>query len=303
MEHVHSYEHPALREPVLIAAFAGWNDAAEVATSSVRLIVRQLAGRRFAAIDPEEFYVFTETRPQVRIVGGSQRRIDWPANDFYYVRPPGGSRDCVLLLGIEPQLRWKTFSKAVLGVAREAGVGLLVTLGGLLADVPHTLPPHLTGSATSADLQKRLRGLHSRGSRYEGPTGILGVLSAAARDEGLPTASIWGNVPHYISATANPRVCSAILRELGNLLDLSLDLTDLERQADLFDAQVSQAIAQNPEVAAYVRQLEQRERDRDRPSDEEGAPSPRPELPSSETLIKELEDFLKRRRTDEGQEK
>jgi len=302
MEHVQIHEHPALREPVLIATFAGWNDAAEVATSSARFLVRQWAGRRFASIDAEEFYVFTETRPHVRIVGGSQRRITWPANDFYYARPSGGSRDCIVLVGVEPQLKWRTFTKAILGIAREFGVGLLVTLGGLLADVPHTRPPRLTGSATSPEMQERLRGLHLRGSRYEGPTGILGVLGAAAREEGLPSVSIWGNVPHYISSTVNPRVSAAMLRQIGSLLGLTLDLDDLERQADSFDSQVSQAIAQNPEVAEYVRRLESQEGGDGEAGRAAERPAP-PDLPSSDALIKELEDFLKRGQTDGGDEK
>lgn len=300
-QYVRYYERPELRDPVLIAAFAGWNDAAEVATSAARFLVRQWAGRRFASVDAEEFYVFTETRPHVQVVGRSQRRINWPANDFYYVHPSDGERDLIVLIGVEPQLKWATFARATLGVARDLGATLLLTLGGLLADVPHTRPPRLTGSATSPQLQTRMRELRVRGSRYEGPTGILGVLGAAAQDAGLPSASIWGNVPHYISATANPRVSLAILRQVARLLDLTLDLDDLARRADAFDEQVSQAIAQNPEVAEYVRRLEQRE-----PggaiNQQEEKPAPPSDLPSSDALIKELEDFLKRQQSDPGKE-
>lgn len=301
MEHVEIYERPVLREPVLIASFAGWNDAAEVATSSARLLVRQLGGRRLAAIDAEEFYVFTETRPRVRIVRGATRRIDWPANEFFAVKVPDSPRDLLALIGVEPQLHWKTFTRAIVEVAREFGVGLVVSLGGLLADAPHTRPARLTGSATTPELQERLRSLRVGGSRYEGPTGILGVLGAAIRTEGLPSVSIWGNVPHYISTSSNPRVSLAMLRQVAQLLDLSLDLSSLERQADAFDSQVDQAVAQNAEIQEYVRQLEQRdEGDAEGRGEEERTPPP--ELPSSDVLIRELEDFLKRRQADEGDE-
>ena len=290
MEHVQIYERPSLREPTLIVAFGGWNDAAEVATTAARQVVRQLEGRRFAAIDAEEFYVFTETRPHVKIVGANQRQIDWPANEFFAVENPTGERDFVVLAGVEPQLRWKTFTTAILGICEEVGVRSSVGRGGLLADVPHTLPPKLTGSATDPELHRRLRGLRVGGSRYEGPTGILGVLSAAARERGLETASIWGNVPHYISSTFNPRVALSILRQLAQLLDLPLSFGDLERQADTFDAEVSEVVSHNPEVAEYVRQLEQRQGRRRRRSSESAQPG---ELPSGEQLIQDVEAFLK----------
>ena len=288
-------EIPPLREPALIAAFAGWNDAAESATTAVQVLIQEWSAKRFAGIDPEEFYVFTETRPRVRIVGASHRQIDWPANEFHHLRTPDSPRDYVVLVGIEPQLRWKSFTGAILGVVKELDVKLLVTLGGLLADVPHTRPPRLTGSATDSALQRRLRGLHVGGSRYEGPTGILGVLGTAAREQGLASASVWGNVPHYISTSSNPRVSLAMLRQLGRLLDLELDLAELAGQADSFDAQVSEIVSRNSEVAEYVRQLEQREGG---PSEEGSPPTPPVELPSSDLLIKELEEFLKRRPTD-----
>ena len=291
MEHVRIDERPTLRDPVLIVAFAGWNDAAEVATTAARLVARQLDGRRFATLDAEDFYVFTETRPTVKIVGGNQRRIDWPENEFFAVENPSGDRDLIVVVGVEPQLRWRTFTKEILDVCEGLGVRLMVSLGGLLADVAHTLPPKFTGSATDPDLHRRLRGLQVTGSRYEGPTGILGVLTAAARERGIASASIWGNVPHYISSTFNPRVALGLLRQVSQLLDIPLDFGDLERQAETFDAEVSEVISSNPEVADYVRQLEQRQGRRRRRGAE---PPQQTELPSSEQLIQELEAFLKR---------
>jgi proteasome assembly chaperone (PAC2) family protein len=291
VEHVRIDERPSLRDPALIVTFAGWNDAAEVATTAARQIVRQLDGRRFATLDAEEFFVFTETRPTVKIVGGNQRQIDWPATEMFAVANPSGARDFLVLVGTEPQLRWRTFTNAILDVCADLGVKLIVSLGGLLADVPHTVPPKLSGSATDPGLLRRLRSLQVFGSRYEGPTGILGVLSATARERGMESASIWGNVPHYISSTFNPRVALSILRQVSQLLDLPLSFEDLERQADTFDAEVSEVVSHNPEVAEYVRQLEQRQGRRRRRSTEAAPPG---ELPSGEQLIQDVEAFLKR---------
>ena len=291
MEHVQIDENPTLREPVLIVAFAGWNDAAEVATTAARLVARQLDGRRFATLDAEDFYVFTETRPTVKIVGGTQRHIDWPTNEFFAVENPSGDRDYLVLVGVEPQLRWRTFTKEILDLCERLGVKLMVGLGGLLADVPHTLPPKFTGSATDPELHRRLRGLQITGSRYEGPTGILGVLTASARERGIESASIWGNVPHYISSTFNPRVALGLLRQLSQLLDIPISFADLEGQADTFDAEVSEVVSHNPEVADYVRQLEQRQGRRRRRAAEAQPPT---ELPSGEQLIQDVEAFLKR---------
>ncbi len=290
MEYVRIDERPTLREPVLIVAFAGWNDAAEVATTAARLVARQLGGRRFATLDAEDFYVFTETRPTVKIVGGNTRHIDWPTNEFFAVDNPSGNRDFLVLVGVEPQLRWRTFTKEILDLCEGLGVKLIVGLGGLLADVPHTLPPKFTGSATDPELHRRIRGLQISGSRYEGPTGILGVLTATARERGMESASIWGNVPHYISSTFNPRVALGLLRQLSQLLDIQMSFSDLERQADTFDAEVTEVVSHNPEVADYVRQLEQRQGRRRR----RAAEIPPTELPSGEQLIQDVEAFLKR---------
>ena len=296
MEHVRVYEAPRLRDGVLIAAFAGWNDAAGVATWAVRFLVEQWGAVKCAEIDPEEFFVFTETRPQVKLVEGSYRRIVWPANEFFYHRSPSMPRDYLVLLGIEPHLRWKTFAQAALGFARECGVEMVISLGGLLADVAHTLPVRISGTASDSRLAGQLRLLRVELSRYEGPTGIIGVLNATCRDEGIPAASLWGGVPHYIAATPNPKVSLGLLDTLDRLLGLGLDLTGLERLVPAFETQVNEAVAQNPQVAAYVRQLEEREK-----KDEEEATAEPPELPSGEAIVKELEEFLRRRRKNGGE--
>ena len=296
LEHIVLHERPDLAKPVLITAFAGWNDASEVASSAVRFLIKRFSAPKFASVDADDFFVFTETRPTVKVGEGGRRRIEWPANDLFYARDVSGGHDLVMLVGVEPQLHWKTFASSVLDLAKSLDVSLIVSLGGLLADVPHTVSPRITGSATQPEAQSKLLGLGVHASTYEGPTGIVGVIGVAARERAIPTASIWGNVPHYISATGNPSITAAILRRVAVLLDLDLNLAELERQGVAFDAQVSEAIAKNPEVAEYVRRLEAKEgTGRSEPPVEE-KPEPSGELPSSESLIQDLEDFLKKQR-------
>lgn len=282
---------PRLQHPDLIMAFAGWNDAAESATGGVRYLIRTWSAAKFAEIDPEEFYDFTEARPQVRLVDGLQRQIQWPANDFYAYQSPSGERDLILMAGVEPQLRWRTFCATLTGLMQRMQVRRVVILGGLIADVPHTRPVHISGSSTDSAMMQRLDAMHISGSRYEGPTGIVGIVSDALRRAGLPCASLWATVPHYIS-TANPRATQALLARLNRLLDLHVPLAELEREAREFDEQVARAVERDPDVAAYVRQLEERNA-----TDEESPPE-RADLPSGEGLLDELEDFLRRSRGD-----
>ena len=290
MQYIRKFEHPKLRNPVLIAAFEGWNDASEVATWAARSLVRQWSATKFAEVDPEEFYVFTDTRPQVRWVE-QQRTINWPANEFYYHQDPQGERDFVILIGIEPNLRWHTFVATIMEMLGEMQVSIVITLGGLLAAVPHTQPARLTGTATDPDLLKHLQEIKVNTSRYEGPTGIVGVLSNALNQAQIPTASLWGNVPHYLSAQPNVKVSLAMLRQLSKVLHLDLDLGRVERRAARFDTQVNEAVAANTEISSYVRQLEEQEG-----RVGEDTPSTFEELPSGEALVKELEEFLRQSR-------
>ena len=283
-------EEPQLREPTLIMSFAGWNDAAEAATGAVQYLVRKWAAVKFAEIDPEEFYDFTESRPHVRLAGGLHRQIDWPANDFYYHRDGEHQRDFILMAGVEPQLRWRGFCGILLDIVQRMNAGQVVLLGGLIADVPHTRPVRVSGSANDDGLLRRLEALQVHGSRYEGPTGIVGVFSDALRRAGKPCASLWATVPHYIS-TSNPRATQALLTRLDALLDLQTAFGDLEEEAQDFDSQLARAVERDPDVAAYVRQLEETE------TAEEGGPE-RPELPSGDVLVRELEDFLRQSRGD-----
>jgi len=300
------FEPPELRESVLVAAFAGWPDAAEVATTAARFLVRHWAARRFASIDPEPFYVFTLVRPMVRQVGPYQREVHWPSNEFYAARNPIPGQDAVILVGVEPNLHWRAFAEAVLHVVRTCNVRLVLTLGGLLADVPHTGPVRLTGTANSSQVLERLESVGVRPSRYEGPTGIHSVLHEALTRNRIPAASIWGNVPHYLATAANPKVVVGILSAVRHFFGIDLDLWELEIAAQRFIRQVNEVIAQNPEMAAYVRALEEKEGVTP-PQPETAEPEEAPgEFPSKEALLKDLEEFLRglqqRRREDESTE-
>lgn len=281
-------EEPSLREPVVIMAFSGWNDAAEAATGAVRYLIRKWKAVKFAAVDPEEFYDFTEVRPEVRLRQGLQRQIEWPANEFYYSVGVAEQRDYVLMVGVEPQLRWRTFCSMLVGLLRKLHASQVVLLGGLIADVPHTRPVRVSGSANDAALMQRLESLKVYGSRYEGPTGILGVFTDALRREGIACVSLWATVPHYIS-TANPRGAQALLQRLDSIVGLRTSLGDIEQEARDFDDQVARAVERDPDVAAYVRQLEES----DSASDESEEHA---ELPAGDVLLKELEDFLRQSR-------
>jgi proteasome assembly chaperone (PAC2) family protein len=285
---------PTLNRPILLLAFAGWNDAGGAATFAAKFLVQRLAAHTFASLDPETFYNFVEQRPQVRL-RNSEREIIWPANEFSYARDPGLMQDVVIGLGVEPHLRWRAYAEAILRVVQECKVELVVTLGALLADVAYSRPVRLTGTASDPALARRL---HLSVSKYEGPTGIVGVLHDTCRRQGLPAISIWANVPHYLAASPNVKASLALVRRAVALLDFNTDLGDLERAAAEFDTRVSQVLAADPKVAEYVRQLEEREAE----EDEEEETSSTEALPSGEDLIRELEQFLRDQRRERGQE-
>jgi proteasome assembly chaperone (PAC2) family protein len=265
---------------VLVSAFRGWNDGAQGASLAASFLAQAWEARRFAEVDPEEFFDFQATRPHVVLEGGLTRKINWPETAFYHAEVPGLERDAVLSLGIEPNLRWRTFSEEIVELAQELGIELVVTLGALLADVPHTRPAPVTGSASDPKLVEEL-GLAS--SRYEGPTGIVGVLHDACRRVELPSASLWAAVPHYASLAASPKAALALCERLAGLLGTEFDLTDLERASAAYESQVSEAVAADEETAAYVQQLEER---RDALGEEL-------DVPSGETLAAELTRFLR----------
>jgi proteasome assembly chaperone (PAC2) family protein len=272
---------PALVRPVLIAAFRGWNDGGQGASLAAGYLAKAWDARRFAEIDPEGFFDFQATRPQVRLEQGYTRRIDWPETVFYHARPGGLDRDAVLLLGVEPNLRWRTFSSVIVDFARELEVELVVTLGALLADVPHTRDTPVTGSATDPALIEQL-GLQA--SRYEGPTGIVGVVHDACKRANIPSASLWAAVPHYVSLAPSPKAGSALCARLADLLGAEIDTAELDEAAEAYVHQVSEAIASDEETAAYVEELERRVDELDES-----------DIPSGESLAAELSRFLRER--------
>src|ERR671936_1439652 len=282
-------ERPDLERPVLVGAFRGWNDGAQGASLAAGYLAKQWRARQFADIDPEGFFDFQATRPHVALVEGVTRRIDWPETSFYHCRPEGLDRDVVLLLGIEPNVRWRSFSDLVVGLAREVGVELFVTLGALLADVPHTRPSPVTGSATDPEL---IQALGLSASRYEGPTGIVGVLHDACRTAGVPSASLWAAVPHYVSLTPSPRAALSLCERLGTLLGVEVPTNELEQAATAYEEQVSEAVASDQGNAAYVEELERRADTLEEQAD----------LPSSDALAAELTRFLREREHGNGAE-
>jgi proteasome assembly chaperone (PAC2) family protein len=281
------YRPDGLREPALICAFKGWNDAADAASSAITFVGRALGAQRFATIDPEEFYDFQATRPRIKLVEGRARQIVWPEVELYEARVPRAPRDLILLSGTEPSFRWRTFGDLVVELSEAIGTKLVVTLGALLADVPHTRPVSVTGLASDPALVERL-GLSQ--SSYEGPTGIIGVLHAAFQQAGLPSASLWAAVPHYIAAAPNPKAALALVRKLEGLVEVVVDASELESAAADYERQVNLAVQSDPDVQAFVERLEQAAESE--PGDDTGP------LPSGDSIARDLQRFLEQREGD-----
>jgi predicted ATP-grasp superfamily ATP-dependent carboligase len=281
MEIVRWERRVQLRRPVLIAAFEGWNDAGDAASLAVGYLADAWSASRFATVDPEEFYDFTVTRPQVRMTDDAERHIDWPSTELWAAALPSLGRDVVLLRGVEPQLKWRTFCAAVVGVARAVGAEMAVTLGALLADVPHTRPVRVSGMAHDPALADRL-GL--RASAYEGPTGIVGVLHDACSRAGLPSASLWATVPHYVSQVPSPKAALALVERSAALVGTHVDPVELRAAAMAYVDQVSERVADDDEAAAYVASLEEAD-----DLEQEDVST----IPSGDALAAEVERFLR----------
>jgi proteasome assembly chaperone (PAC2) family protein len=286
------YERPALEKPVLISAFRGWNDGGQAASLAAGYLARRWGARKFADIDPELFVDFQATRPHVVLDEGRTRRIDWPENTFYRARIPETNRDAVLLIGVEPNYRWRTFTEIVGELASDLGIELFVTLGALLADVPHTRPAPVTGAASDPRLVEEL-GLQL--SRYEGPTGIVGVLLDACRRSGIPSVSLWAAVPHYVSLAPSPKAARALCERLASILEVDIDVEELAEAEHEYVEQVSQAVASDADTASYVEELEQRADSLDLLEESGG-------LPSGDALAAEIARYLRERESDEETE-
>jgi len=295
VDHVIWHHRPQLRRPVLVACFEGWNDAGDAATMATRHLQDSWGAMPFAKIDPEDFHDFTEDRPRVRLVDGLTREISWPAHTLSSCPIPGAERDAAFLVAIEPQLRWRTYTGVVIEVAKALRCSLVITLGSLLSDTPHTRPVKITGTANDADLALRL-GL-SR-SRYEGPTGIVGVLHDQLAKAGVASASLWAQVPHYVGRNPSPPAALALVERTGALLGAEVDTTELRVAAAEYLAEIDDVVDADDDARHYVRGLEAAE-------DEPGADSPlrlgdlrRPEdegvtMAGADELAAEVERFLR----------
>ncbi len=274
LDHVQWPHRPTLDRPILIAAFDGWNDAGDAATWAVRHMAQRWDSATFADIDPEQFYDFAQLRPIVEL-DDDVRTLHWPENAFSATTSP---RPLILMQGIEPQLRWRTYTNQILGVAQQYDASMIVTLGALLAEVPHTRPVSIYGGSEDPALRRRLE---LEESTYEGPTGIVGVLNSAAREAGIPAASLWAAVPNYVSGAASPKAAAALLERLQQVLETAIPMTDLEIATGAYERQISELVSEDEDTASYIRTLEE--------SYDDGEL----EEPDPASLVEEVEQFLR----------
>jgi proteasome assembly chaperone (PAC2) family protein len=279
-------ERPTLRRPVMVCAFKGWNDAGEAASAAVSFIRESFDSDDVASIDPEEFFDFTAVRPQVRLTEGESREIDWPQATLSAAEVPGAESDLVMFQATEPSLRWRRYTENLIETAQELGVRMVITLGALLADVPHSRPVAITGLASNPALVERLG---FQRTSYEGPTGIVGVLHHSCARAGLPSASLWASVPHYVAAAPNPKVALALVRAFEGIAGVAVDAGELESASEDYERQVSAAVASDPEVRAFVERLESAidEVQGDGPDEED--------IPSADTIARDFQRFLRQR--------
>ena len=280
VDHVRWHNRPSLDRPVLVAAFEGWNDAGDAASGVVRYLIDRYDGELVAEIDPEDFFDFTSTRPQAEFDDDGVRRIVWPTTEVYAASMPGEAGVVVLMIGTEPQLRWRTFCDQITSLARELGCRLVVTLGALVAEVPHSRPVPVMGTVVDPELEAQL-GLQP--STYQGPTGVVGVLSAACREADLPAASLWAAVPAYVPTAPSPKATLALLEHTAEVLGVWVPTTDLEIASAAYERQVTELVEEDDETSDYVTQLEERH-----DADEHDGTEAR-------SLVEEVERFLRDR--------
>jgi len=285
---------PKLRNAVLIAAFEGWNDAGDAASIAVRHLSAVWSAREFCEIDPEEFFDFTTTRPEVELVDGTTRRIKWPSNTFLagVACGPGGApprRDVVLLQGTEPQLRWRTFSDHILAVAQQTNVSLVILLGSLLADISHRKPSPIMATTSDKAIAQAEK---LRLSTYQGPTGIPGVLQEALSKQGIPTISLWASVPHYVSQASSPKAALALVRRTSALLGIATPTEILEDASADYDRRIEELVSGDEEAMAYIERLESRDQ-MEELSEDQGQASLGDTAVSGEQLAEEVSRFLR----------
>jgi proteasome assembly chaperone (PAC2) family protein len=283
MTEKHGSGWPELSDPIVVAAFEGWNDAGDAATGAVEHLELVWDAQPLAEIDPDDYYDFQVNRPTVSLVDGVSRRITWPTTRLSYCRPPGSDFDLVLIRGIEPNMRWRVFCREILGLIQDFEATSVVTLGALLSDTPHTRPTQVTGTSYDAESATRF-GLEK--SRYEGPTGIVGVLQDACVASGIPAVSFWAGVPHYVSQPPNPKATLALLHAVEEVLDLPVPLAELPQQADEWQKLVDEMAAEDDEVTEYIRNLEERDDEIDESELKQT---------SGDAIAREFERYLRRR--------
>jgi proteasome assembly chaperone (PAC2) family protein len=314
MAFVHYIKKPELRNPVVVAAFAGWNDAADAATTAIKFLIDRWKPVKFAEIEAEEFYVFTETRPTIHASKGVQRMITWPTNQFLSYAAPQFERDIILFHGVEPQLKWKTFTSTFVEVCKRYNASEVLLLGAFLANIPHSMDVPISGFSSNTEMLERLLEIDVHSSRYEGPTGMVGVLHDAFRRATIPVSSLWAAAPHYLAATPNIKVTAALLTYLNTFLSFDLDLSDIQADALRFEEQITMLVARDPEASAYVRKLEEQtndtldEDDEDQGEDDEDnilinqdRPASTGPLPSADSLIRSVEELLRKERENNQQ--
>ncbi len=268
----------------MIVAFTGWNDAGEAATGAVSHLLNTWVSTHIASCDPEDFYDFQVNRPQVSIDGSKIRQITWPNTDVYGVNVPSFPFDLVLVRGAEPSMRWKTFTAQILDLADDLEVSMIVTVGSLLADTPHTRPIGVTGSGSHPDLAKKL-GVSI--SRYQGPTGILGILLDGAQKRSIDAVSLWASIPHYASAPPSPKATLALINSLEDILNVSIDLGDLPDHARAWEIAVDEMASEDSDVAEYIKSLEVAKDETDLPE------------ATGESIAREFERYLRRNKTED----
>ena len=303
MNHLRLHRELARGVKTLVAAFGGWSDAGDSATGSIDYLVRSRRAQPLADFDAEEFFDFTQYRPIVHVNDEGMRSLTWPRNQFFIAEGTDSTSPLLLFMGTEPSLRWKTFSNAFLDLAIESGVEQIVTCGALLNAVPHTRKPQVNGSGSTAEIQRIMTDLGmQRGGSYTGPTGVASAVVEACQDRNLAYASLWGHVPHYIRTTPNPWVIQSILENLRQAFGIAVDLSDLDSQVKEFNERCEQAVSQEPSMRSYVQRLEQYF-DEIEPTPQEassGTSVGSAEMPNPQELVQDLEDFLRQRRSDVG---
>ena len=298
MEYVELHREQPTNLTTMVVGFGGWIDAGEAATGSIRYMARRLSAVRLASIDPEPFFSFTEVRPSVRRTADGNRIIRWPRSDFHMWQSPEGGDGLLLFRGMEPNLKWRTYTRTLLDFAQQCGVKRIVSVGALLAEIPHTRPPRVSGRTTEPAWQALLEDWDIfRRPTYQGPTGIATVVLEAATQRDIPHLAFMGQAPHYIQGGANPAVTRAILFYVSRVLNIELDLSPLEEAMEVFRTRCDQAVADDRATQATVQQLEQ---DYDATASDTTQP-PIDEDVNADKLVQELEEFLRDEREGRGE--